>query len=88
MTFGVFNVLDATSRTDEELAESQLTLPKLTASQIVAVMHQQIERAGHGQMIGGPTVQQVEIGYAPLDETNNLGIHDRAAFDASGFLYS
>jgi hypothetical protein len=57
-----------------------------TASQIVAVMHQQIERTRHRQMIGGPTVQRVEIGYAPLDETNDLGVHDRAAFDASSFL--
>jgi hypothetical protein len=37
-------------------------------------------------MIGGPTVQHVEIGYASLDETNDLGIHDRASFDASSFL--
>jgi hypothetical protein len=37
-------------------------------------------------MIGGPTVQRVEIGHALLDQTNNLGIHDRAAFDASGFF--
>ena len=39
-------------------------------------------------MIGGPTVQRVENGCALLDETNNLGIHDRAAFDASRFLYN
>jgi hypothetical protein len=39
-------------------------------------------------MIGGPTVQRVENGYALLDETNNLGIHDRAAFDVSRFLYN
>jgi hypothetical protein len=38
-------------------------------------------------MIGGPTVQHVEIGYALLNETNDLGIHDHAAFDASSFLY-
>src|SRR5262245_25528598 len=38
-------------------------------------------------MISGPTVQHVEIGYALLDQTNDLGIHDRAAFDASSFLY-
>jgi len=37
-------------------------------------------------MIGGPTAQHVEIGHALLDETNDLGIHDRAAFDASSFL--
>jgi len=49
-------------------------------------MHQQIERTGHCQMIGGPTVQCVEIGYALLDETNDLGIDDRAAFDATSFL--
>src|SRR5262245_23143735 len=49
-------------------------------------MHQQIERTGHRQMIGGPTVQHVEISYALLDETNDLGIHDRAAFDASAFF--
>jgi hypothetical protein len=39
-------------------------------------MHQQIERTGHRQFIGGPTMQHVEIGYALLDETNNLGVHD------------
>src|SRR5262245_18208444 len=39
-------------------------------------------------MIGGPTVQDGEIGYALLEETNDLGIHDRAAFDASRFLYN
>jgi hypothetical protein len=49
-------------------------------------MHQQIERTGHCQMIGGPTVQRVEIGYALLDQPNDLGIHDRAAFDANSFL--
>src|SRR5262245_26290369 len=41
-------------------------------------MHQQIERTGHRQMIGGPTVQHVEISYALLDETNHLDIHDCA----------
>src|SRR4029450_8548405 len=51
-------------------------------------MHQQIERTAHRQMIGGPTVEHVEIGYALLDETNDLGIHDRTAFDASSFLYN
>src|SRR5262249_49613173 len=50
-------------------------------------MHQQIERTGHCQMIVGPTVQHVEIGCALLDETNDLGIHDRTAFDASRFLH-
>jgi hypothetical protein len=39
-------------------------------------------------MIRGPTVQHVEIGNALLDETNNLGVHDCAAFDASSFLYN
>ena len=39
-------------------------------------------------MIGGPTVQFVEIGYSLFDETNDLSIHDRAAFDASSFLYN
>jgi hypothetical protein len=29
-----------------------------------------------------------KIGCALLDETNDLGIHDRAAFDASSFLYN
>ena len=33
-------------------------------------------------MIGGPTVQHIEISYAFLDETNNLGIHNRTDFDA------
>jgi hypothetical protein len=33
-------------------------------------------------------VEHVEIGYALLDETNDLGIHDRTAFDASSFLYN
>ena len=28
------------------------------------------------------------IGNALLDETNNLGVHDCAAFDASSFLYN
>jgi hypothetical protein len=51
-------------------------------------MHQQIERTRHRQMISGPTVEHVEIGYALLDETNDLGIHDRATFDASSFLYN
>gem|GEM_PF-1248952 len=32
-------------------------------------------------------MQHVEIGYALLNETNDLGIHDHAAFDASSFLY-
>ena len=49
-------------------------------------MHQQIERTGHREMIGSPTVQHVEIGYALLNETNDLGIHDRIAFDAASFL--
>jgi hypothetical protein len=51
-------------------------------------MHQQIEGAGHSQMIGGPTVQSVKIGYSLFDETNDLSIHDRAAFDASSFLHN
>jgi hypothetical protein len=34
-------------------------------------------------MIGAPTVQHVEIGYALLNETNNFGIHDRAAFESA-----
>jgi len=55
---------------------------------VSAVMHQEIERTGHRQMIGGPTVQHVEIGYALLDETNNLGVHDCSALDASSFLYN
>src|SRR5262245_14796092 len=37
-------------------------------------------------MLSRPTVQHVAIGYALLDETNDLGMHDRAAFDASSFL--
>src|SRR5215467_13182738 len=87
VTFGVLNVLDATTRTDKKFAERQLALTKRPPSQIVAIMHQQIERTGHRQMIGGPAVQHVEIGYALLNETNDLGIHDYAAFDASSFLY-
>jgi hypothetical protein len=62
----VLNVLDATTRTDQKFAESQLALTKRPPSQIVAIMNQQIECTGHRQTIGGPTVQHVEIGYAFL----------------------
>jgi hypothetical protein len=34
-------------------------------------------------MIGGPTMQHIEISYAFLDETNNLGIHNRAVVNDS-----
>jgi hypothetical protein len=37
-------------------------------------------------MIIYPTEQHVEIGNAFLDETNNLGIHNRVTLDARCFL--
>jgi hypothetical protein len=50
-------------------------------------MHQQIEGAGHRQMIGGPTVSFSKLAIL-FDETNHLSIHDCAALDASSFLYN
>ena len=51
-----------------------------------SVLWPAVERTGHCQMIVGPAVQHVEIGCALLDKTNDLGIHDRVAFDSSSFL--
>src|SRR5262245_3411809 len=47
-----------------------------------SVLWPAVERTGHCQMIVGPTMQHVEIGCALLDETNDLGIHDRTGKDA------
>ena len=54
VTFGVLNVLDATTRGSEVCREPTC------AHETAAVADRRIERTGHRQMIGGPTVQRVD----------------------------
>ncbi|MGB8142647.1 MAG: hypothetical protein WCF52_19510 [Pseudolabrys sp.] len=82
MTFGMFDVLDAVQGTKQKFAERWLALTQWLTPQIVAIDHQQIECTSDSKMIGGAAMQGVKIWNAPLIETNSLGIHNRADFDA------
>src|SRR6516225_6939670 len=82
----MFDVLNATTRTDQELAESGLAFDERPAPQIIPVPHQQIESAGYRLLISGAAMQGIKLRHALVIETDHLGIKDGSALDARRFL--
>jgi hypothetical protein len=64
------------------LLSANFCLRKWLTPQIVAIDHQQIECTSDGRVIGSAARQSVETWNTLLVETNNLGIHNYADFDA------
>ena len=75
----MFDVLDATTRTKQEFAQSCLAFGKRSALHVITIEHQQVESAGDCDVIVGAVVQGVKISHSVLAGANHLGIEDSRA---------